>query len=290
MAGVAVVVDTTHYLPRPLVDELGLHEVSLYVNWKGGTDRERDLPDFDGFYAHLTTASDLPTTSQPSVGDFLEVYEPLLEAGHDIVSIHLSGQISGTVQSAEQAQATLVERGVAPERVAVVDSRTGCGAMGFLAIAAANVARRGGSAAEAAAAAVRVREGLRIWFAVDTLEFLRRGGRIGAARALLGATLKIKPILTLEEEITPVERVRTAGRAEARLVDYLRERRAGGCDEFGIQHVRDPERAARLADAGREIFGREPVFVSEIGPVIGTHVGPGLLGVSGTRSDLLDPR
>ena len=275
MAGVAVVVDTTHYLPRPLVDELGLHEVSLYVNWKGGTDRERDLPDFDGFYAHLTTASDLPTTSQPSVGDFLEVYEPLLEAGHDIVSIHLSGRISGTVQSAEQAQAALVERGVAPERVAVVDSRTGCGAMGFLAIAAA---------------AVRVREGLRIWFAVDTLEFLRRGGRIGAARALLGATLKIKPILTLEEEITPVERVRTAGRAEARLVDYLRERGAGGCDEFGIQHVRDPERAARLADAGREIFGREPVFVSEIGPVIGTHVGPGLLGVSGTRSDLLDPR
>jgi DegV family protein with EDD domain len=162
--------------------------------------------------------------------------------------------------------------------------------MAWVAIAVANAIRAGASAAEATAAGNAMSDHLKIYFAVDTLEYLRRGGRIGAAQAMLGSTLKIKPILTLEEEITPIERVRTAGRAVQRLVELLRERFDQGCDEFGIQHVRDPERAGYLADAGREIYGREPVYCSEIGPVIGTHVGPGVLGVSGVRSSLLRPR
>jgi len=288
MGRTRVVTDTTHYLPRDLVEREDLALVSLYVNWGGRTDKESELPDFDGYYDHLRAAKELPTTSQPSVGDFLAVYEPILEAGDDLVSIHLSGGISGTVRAAEQARTTLVEdRGIAPDRIAVVDSETACGGMGLVALAAAAAARRGAAPADCAEAARRLRADLKTWFAVDTLEFLRRGGRIGAAQAYLGSALRIKPILTLGKEIEPIERVRTAGRAVERLEEYLQERRADGCDEFAIQHIQDRERAEQLADAGRAIFARDPLFVSEIGPVIGTHVGPGLLGVSGVRSLLL---
>jgi DegV family protein with EDD domain len=290
MPGVAVVTDSTHYLPREVVERHGLHEVSLYLNWQGETRREADIADYDAFYGELRAASELPSTSQPSVGDFLAVYEPLLEAGHDIVSVHISGGISGTVQAAEQAREALVEQGIDPERIAVVDSRTGCAGIGFMAIAAANAAARdGASVADAVAAARAIREGMKVWFAVDTLEYLRRGGRIGAAGAWLGSALKIKPILTIDDTIEPVERVRTSARSFERLVEFLRERRDGGADVFFVQHIQAPDVAARLAERGRDIYGRDAEFISEIGPVIGAHVGPGLLGVTGLRSELLGP-
>jgi DegV family protein with EDD domain len=289
MPGVAVVTDTTHYLPSEVVERHGLHLVSLYVNWNGRTDRESDLPDFDAFYAHMRTASDLPSTSQPSVGDFLGVYEPLIEAGSDILSIHLSGGISGTVGAAEQARAALIERGIAPERIEVLDSESGCAGHGLMAIAAANAVRNGGDLAAATAAARALREPMKLYFAVDTLEYLRRGGRLGAAQAWVGTALKIKPILTIDREIQPIERVRTAGRAFERLVEYLHERRAAGGDVFFIQHIQAPDVAERLAERGREIYGRDPEFVSEIGPVIGAHVGPGLFGVTGLPSSVLGP-
>lgn len=289
MAGVQVVSDTTHYLPRDVVEELGIHQVSLYVNWQGRTDREVDLPDFGAYYSHLRSASDLPTTSQPSVGDFLEVYEPILRSGDDIVSLHISGGISGTVQSARQAREHLLEQGVEPSRIEVIDSETAAGGLGAMVLCAAHVAGRGGTSEDVKEATRALRGDLLIWFAVDTLEFLRRGGRIGAARAYVGTALKVKPILTLAEEITPVDRVRTAGRAFDRMVEFMRERFDDGCDRFIVQHVRDPERAGRLVEAGREIFGTDPVWVSEIGPVIGTHVGPGLLGVCGIQSRHLYP-
>ena len=114
-----------------------------------------------------------------------------------------------------------------------------------------------------------------MWFAIDTLEYLRKGGRIGAAQAWLGSALQIKPILTLDEEITPVERVRTRRRAFERMVDYARQRHDDGADGWVVQHIQDPETARRLVEQCREIFGTEPVFVSEVGPVIGAHVGPG---------------
>jgi DegV family protein with EDD domain len=289
MDQVAVVTDTTHYLPRDLVTRLDLHQVSLYVSFEGKTEREADITDLADFYDRLSASSEMPSTSQPSVGDFLAVYEPLLEAGRDIVSIHLSGGISGTVTAAEQARDQLVERGIDPARIVVLDSATACAGMGMLAMAAASVARAGGSAAEAAEAARACRHDLKVWFAVDTLEFLRRGGRVGGAQAWLGSTLKIKPILSIESEILPIERVRTAGRAFDRLIEYLQARRDEGCDTFFIQHVHAPDVAHRLVERGREIYGREPESVSEIGPVIGAHVGPGLLGVSGMRRSLLYP-
>ncbi len=126
-----------------------------------------------------------------------------------------------------------------------------------------------------------------MWFAIDTLEYLRRGGRIGGARAWIGSALKIKPILTLEEEITPVERVRTRARSIERLRDYARRRHESGLDAWVVQHIQDDETAARLIEDGREIFGCEPVFTSEIGAVLGAHVGPGLLGIGSVSKSVL---
>ena len=285
MAPVAIVSDTCHYLPRQLVAARGIHEVSLYVHWDGREDRESDLPDFDAYYAHLASASPLPTTSQPSIGDFLAVYEPLLAEGREIVSIHLSGALSGTVASAEQAKEQLAGRG--GERIHVIDSASACGGEGLVVLAAHAGAARGMTGAEVVAHARAAREALMMWFAIDTLEFLRKGGRIGAAQAWLGSALRIKPILTLEQEITPVERVRTAGRAFERMVDYLQARHDDGADAWVIQHIQAPAEAERLVARGREIFGSDPAFVSEVGPVIGTHVGPGLLGVGGIPSSFL---
>ena len=272
MSGVAVVTDTTHYLPADVVSAYGIHQVSLYVNWPDSQEREIDLPSFDAFYDRLRSARQLPTTSQPSVGDFLAVYEPLLEAGQDIVSIHISGGISGTVESARQAAAQL------GDRVRVIDSATACGGLGLMAMAAAKAAREGGGLDACATRAQETRDGLTLWFAVDTLEFLVRGGRIGRAAGMVGTALKVKPILSVESEITPVERVRTSARALARMVELLRSLHADGTDGWVVQHIQAPEQAASLVEAGREIFGTEPVIVSEIGPVIGAHVGPGLIG------------
>ena len=133
----------------------------------------------------------------------------------------------------------------------------------------------------------RARDSLRMWFAIDTLEYLRKGGRIGSAQAWLGSALQIKPILTLEEEITPVERVRTRRRAFERMVEFARERHGEGADGWVVQHIHDHETARRLVAECRQIFGGDPVFVSEIGPVIGAHIGPGLLGFGGIPRGML---
>ncbi len=291
MTKVAVVTDSTHYMPREVAERHGFHTVSLYVRWgePPRDDREAELPDFDAFYRHLRTARELPTTSQPSVGDFLAVYEPLLEEGSDIVSIHISGGISGTVRSAEQARDQLTERGIAPERIVIVDSASVCAGLGLLAVAAANAIKEGADAQAAAARARAVREELKILFAVDTLEFLRRGGRIGGAQAWIGSTLRIKPILAIESEIVPIERVRTWGRAFERMVDHLAALREDGNDRFFVQHIQAADQAEKLAQRGEAIYGRPPEFVSEMGPVIGTHAGPGLIGVTALRDALLGP-
>lgn len=277
---VTVVTDTTHYLPPAFAADNGLHLVSLYVKFGEELERESEMPDFDAFYERLRQAKDLPTTSQPSIGDFLAVYEPLLEAGEDIVSIHLSAGISGTYDGARQAVDDLASRGY-EGRVRVLDSATACGGMGLVALAAAAKARAGGGLEEVVQHAQAAREQLKIWFAVDSLEYLRRGGRVGAAQAWVGGALKIKPILSLEHEITPVERVRTSGKAFQRLVDYMRSRAEDGADAWVVQHIQAADVAESLVEEGRQIYGRDPYFVSEVGPVIGAHTGPGLVGVGG---------
>jgi DegV family protein with EDD domain len=286
MTPVAVVTDSTQYIPQELAESQGIHQVSLYVGWNGEPERELEMGGFDAFYERLRTDPELPSTSQPSIGDFLAVWEPLLEDGRDIVSIHLAGGISGTFEAARQAHELVAERGLG-ERVAVIDSETACGGMGLLALAACAGSRAG---AELDAVVARVREArkvLKIWFCLDTLEYLRRGGRVGKAQAWLGGTLRIKPILSLEYEIVPVERVRTAGRAFERMVKYAQELHDSGSDGWVVQHIQAPDQAQRLIDRCREIFDSEPVFTSEVGPVIGTYTGPGLIGVGAVPRALL---
>jgi DegV family protein with EDD domain len=286
MPPVALATDSTSYLPRALAEGRGIHQVSLYVGWSGERERELAMPGFEGFYERLRRDPELPTTSQPSIGDFLAVWEPLLEDGHDVVSIHLAGGISGTCEAARQAHALLAERGQG-DRVEVIDSETACGGIGLLLLAAC-AATAAGAEKEAVVARVReARQALRIWFCLDTLEYLRRGGRVGKAQAWLGGTLKIKPILSLEYEIVPVERVRTAGRAFERMVDYAHELCDSGADGWVVQHIQAPEQSQRLIDRCREIFDSEPVFTSEVGPVIGTYTGPGLIGVGAIPRRLL---
>jgi DegV family protein with EDD domain len=289
MASVAVVTDTTHYLPREMVRAAGVHEVSLYVSDGDRHEREADMPTFDAFYERLRSSAEVPTTSQPSIGDFLSVYEPLVRDGRDIVSIHISGGISGTVESARQAAAELERRGNA-NRVTVLDSGSACGGMGAIVLAAAAAARGGADAAAVAARAEAAKEATKIWFAVDTLEYLRRGGRIGSAQAWVGGALKVKPILTLDNELVPIERVRTSRRAFERMIDYLHDRKADGATAWMVQHIRALDQAEKVVERGREIFDSEPLFVSEIGPVIGAHAGPGLLGVAGIPPALLAER
>lgn len=280
--------DTTSYLPPKLIAQHQVHLVSLYVGLEGRHEQEADITNLDDFYERLRVSEEAVTTSQPSVGDFTSIYEPLLEEGREIVSVHLAAGISGTYETAMQAREQLTADGQGGERIEVIDSRTAGGGLGLMVLAAARAAENGASAAEARARAETAREQLKIWFAVDTLEYLRRGGRIGAARAWIGSTLQIKPILTLEEEIAPVERVRTRTKAFDRLVSYAEQRHADGADAWVVQHVQDPGSAERLTEACRPIFGCDPVFTSEIGPVIGAHTGPGLLGIGGVSQAALD--
>jgi DegV family protein with EDD domain len=286
MAPVAVATDSTHYIPRALADEQGIHQVSLYVGWQGRPERELAMEGFDAFYERLGRDPELPITSQPSIGDFLEAWEPLIDAGNDVVSIHLAGGISGTCEAARQAHGLLSERGLG-ERVEVIDGETACGGTGLLLLAACAAARAGADKDAVAARVREARRALRIWFCLDTLEYLKRGGRVGKAQAWLGGTLKIKPILSLEYEIVPVERVRTAGRAFERMVAYAQELHDAGADGWVVQHIQASEQSQRLIERCREIFDSEPVFTSEVGPVIGTYTGPGLIGVGALPRSLL---
>jgi DegV family protein with EDD domain len=285
----AVVCDTTAYLPDDLVAQRGIERISLYVAVDGEQESELAIVDFASFYERLRASEGGATTSQPSIGDFIAVYGPLLDAGKEIVSIHISAGISGTFEAAGQARERLIEEDKGGERLHLMDSRSAAGGMGLCTLGAASAAATGADAPACLANAEETRNNLKMWFAIDTLEYLRRGGRIGGARAWIGSALKIKPILTLEEEITPVERVRTRARSLERLRDYARQRHEQGADGWVVQHIQDEETAAGLIDDAREIFGCEPVFVSEIGAVLGAHVGPGLLGIGSVPTELVTP-
>jgi DegV family protein with EDD domain len=282
MTEVAIVTDSTSYLPPGVTERHGVTVVPLYIVF--GADRtvpETEITDYPAFFEELRTAEKLPTTSQPSVGDFRAAYEPLLGAGREIVSIHISGGLSGTPEAARQAKEALEREGLGGERIRVIDSTTAAGGLGFMVLAAVKAAGDGMDGEHVAAHVQAARKELKMWFAVDTLEFLRRGGRIGAASAWIGSTLKVKPILTVENEMTPVERVRTSRRAFERMVDYAQQRHDSGADAWCVQHIAAPDQADQLVARGREVFGSEPAIVSEIGPVLAAHTGPGLLGTGG---------
>ncbi|HEY3959568.1 MAG TPA: DegV family protein [Solirubrobacteraceae bacterium] len=281
-SGLAVVTDSTSYLPWALIERWGIRQVSLYVGWDGDLKPEHEYEDLDAFYTRLHDSPSLPTTSQPSVGDFLACYQPLLAAGRDIISVHIASGLSGTCASAREAARIASEEGHSG-RVEILDAQTGAGGLGCMVLVAADLAERGATLEEAIDGAQRTRETLDIWFCLDTLEYLHRGGRIGAAQAMVGTALKVKPILTFGTEIAPVGRVRTQRRAFERMVAYLQELHDRGATDWFIQHAQAPEDATRLVVEGTAIFGHDPLFCTEVGPVLGAHLGRGMLvgGFSG---------
>jgi DegV family protein with EDD domain len=283
--GVAVVTDSTTYLPTELIERWGIELVSLYVGWGGEHRPEREY-DLDEFYARLRDSEDLPSTSQPSVGDFLACYEPLVAAGRDVVSVHIASGLSGTCESAREAARVIADKDLGG-RVEVVDGQTGAGGLGCLVLAAAEAAHRGQALEQAVETVAQTRAGLDMWFCLDTLEYLRRGGRIGAAQALVGSALKIKPILTFGTEIAPVGRVRTKKRALERMVAYLQELKQRQASAWFIQHAQAPDDAALLVAEGKATFGTEPLFCTQVGPVLGAHLGSGMLvgGIGCTPAD-----
>ena len=176
------------------------------------------------------------------------MFEPLLADGGEVVSVHISGGLSGTPEAARQAKEALSRDGKGGERIEVVDSTTAAGGLGFMVLAAAKAARDGASAKEAAEHVAEARKELRLWFGIDTLEFLKRGGRIGAASAWIGSTLRVKPILTVENEMTPVERVRTSSRMFERLVEYAQGCAESGADAWSAQHINAPDQCNALIE------------------------------------------
>ena len=288
MADVIVVADSCHYIQPELVESYGIQQVSLHVLLPDGTERrESDYAgDYGAYYDILTTSAKLPTTSQPSIQDFLEVWTPILDAGNEVLSMNISADLSGTFETATAARDTLGDRA---SKVALVNTRSCAGGEALVVLAGAAAVRAGMSLEAAAAHSNAAREQMKIWFAVDTLEYMEKGGRIGAASAWIGAALKIKPILTFEEQVEPVERVRTSKRALARMGEYLQMLKDNGADTWLVQHIQDPERADQLIARGTEIFGYGPTIASEVGPVVGTYIGPGLLGVGGMPTSFMNP-
>jgi DegV family protein with EDD domain len=281
---VAVVSDSNAYLPKRLAEASGLLILQQYVNFADGRREHDDEIELEAFFDEMRSAEELPTTSHPTVEDFRSAYESLLGSAEAIVSVHSSAQLSKTTEAAAEAAAQLG----AEDRVHVIDSQYMGGGLGLIALAAARRAAAGETAERVVATVYDAREELKMWFAIDTLEFLRRSGRIGAASAWIGSTLSVKPILTIEGgQMMPVERVRTSQRAFQRLVDYARQRHSSGADAWFVQHVRSPEQAELLVERAREVFETEPIFVSEIGAVVGTHTGPGLIGLGAVPARLL---
>ncbi|WP_445524610.1 DegV family protein [Streptomyces cyslabdanicus] len=272
---VAIITDSTAYLPPRTMERHGITAVPLTVVL-GDQALEEGTEISTRSLAQALQKRRPVTTSRPSPELFAETYRRVAESGANaIVSLHLSAELSGTYDAAVLAARE------APVPVRVVDTGMVAMALGFCALAAAETAEAGGTVDEAVAAAEKRAEGTSAFFYVDTLDYLRRGGRIGAAQALLGSALAVKPLLQLQDgRIELLEKVRTASKAIARLEEIVAER-AGGADvDVAVHHLAAPERASALADRLRtRVPGLADLHVSEVGAVIGAHTGPGLLGV-----------
>ncbi|MGY1697554.1 DegV family protein [Geodermatophilus sp. SYSU D00814] len=274
---VAVVTDSTAYLPPELVAQYGIEVVPCYVVLAGRSGREGEDVTPEDVARALAVRGQRVSTSRPTPGDFVAAYRRRLAAGADrVVSVHLSADLSGTWDAARLAAAQVGEH-----LVTVVDTRSTAMGTGFAVLAAARAAAAGADAAGVAAVANTAAARTRTLFVVDTLEHLRRGGRIGSAASLLGTALSIKPVLhVVDGRVVPLERVRTTTRAISRMVQRAAEAAGGPGASVAVHHLAAADRAEKLAAQLREaIPDMRELHVSELGAVIGAHVGPGAVGV-----------
>ncbi|MDH7576338.1 MAG: DegV family protein [Bacillota bacterium] len=279
MIHIGIVTDSTAYLTPDQRERLPVEIVSLSVNFGDESFKEGEVYSNKEFYEKLRQASFLPTTSQPSVGDFLKVYEKLAGQFKSIISIHISGGISGTVQAARAAAQMLPHLDIT-----VVDSMATAIGLYFIVEAAVQAARQGLARDEVLRIVNHVMDQMTLLFFPDTLEYLRRGGRIGGAAALIGTVLQVKPVLYFNKQkngiIDVYEKVRTKERAIKRLLGELEKAYKVNPElRAGIVHVGAPEEGKNLCNRVQSLYPGLPLELCEVGPVIGAHVGPGTLGI-----------
>jgi len=277
MKRVIVVTDSTAGMPADLAAQNGVHVIPLWVHFEKEGYRDGVDLTTEQFYPMLSKARNLPTTSQPSVGEFLEVYRSLASQAEAIVSIHISSELSGTVASALAAREMLHD-----VPVHVVDSRSAAMGLGMIALAAAHAAAEGHNAEEVAAAAEQLVPRTNVIFVVDTLEYLHKGGRIGGAAALLGSLIQIKPILHLDKgRIEALDKVRSRQKAMDRLMEIVAEHAGGaGSLHASVIHAQATAEAEALRDRVSGAFRFAELYIAGVSPAIGTHVGPGTVGIA----------
>jgi DegV family protein with EDD domain len=270
---VAIVTDSTADLPTELAASHSITVVPLTLNLDGQSLLDGVDIKADDFYRRLPALTTHPTTSQPSPGRFAEAYSALLADHDSVISVHISEKLSGTYASALQA-ANMTD----PKRVRVVDSQLVSMSLGLITLTASAMASKGADVEAIESKVLNMRPHLQTYFSVATLEFLRRGGRIGRAGALLGSVLQVKPVLCIRDgQVTPLERVRTFERALNRIVELTREvdRGHGVCVIVG--HADAKADAERI---GRDLEPiAETLMIQPLGPVVGAHAGPGVVGV-----------
>lgn len=277
MSKIAIVTDSTAYIPGDLVEQYNISVAPQVLIW--GEKVYQDGVDINPkeFYERLKKASVMPSTSQVTPHSFDVIFKDLTEKGYDILAILISAKLSGTIASAVQAR-----ENYPGARIEIVDSTATAMALGFQVLQAARAIEQGASFSECKTLAERSRENIGVIFAVDTLEFLHRGGRIGGGTRFLGTALNFKPILELiDGKIEGIERVRTRKKSLLRLLDITEERIAGRKPvRLATLHANAPDEARELLDKAIERF--EPVenVFSEVSPVVGSHAGPGTLGLA----------
>jgi DegV family protein with EDD domain len=282
MSKVAIVTDSTAGFPETAIEGLPIHSVPLQVIWGDSSYQDGiDIQPFE-FYQKMETAAVMPSTSQPSPATFKNVYSQLFDQGYEILSVHISSELSGTLSSAHQAREMLPEA-----KIVIVDSGATTLAMGIPTLITAQAAKDGASLSECKQIVVQTQAQTGIYFAVSTLEFLRRGGRIGGGAAFLGTMLDLKPILTLDEKrIAPVERVRSMNKAINHLINLVEQKIAGHSKvHIGVVHANAPDVAQKLMVRIQDHFQFDDnslSLIGELSPVIGTHTGPGTIALSFT--------
>jgi len=277
MAKVAIVTDSSPYIPEHIVAENKIHVVPLTVIW--GEQNFYDGVDITPveFYQRLEKAKVMPSTSQPSVADFEVLFRSLHEQGYDILAILISEDLSGTVSSATQAKHMLPKA-----NIEIVNSRTLAMALGFLVLAAARAANQGANLSECKRLVENSLNKVGVVFVLDTLEFLHRGGRIGAAQRFMGTLLNVKPVLAIDDGlVVPLDSVRTHKKALLRIIDLIEERTQGKKNiRLATLHANNPETAEYILDQAIERIPVVEKVFSEVSPVIGTHAGPGAVGLA----------
>jgi DegV family protein with EDD domain len=278
MSRIAVVTDSTAYLPPELVAQYGIHVMPQQLIWGDETFLDGVTIDPPTFYERLSRSGDIPTTSQASAGEFTDLFAEAARNADGIVGVFISTELSGTVASALAAQELLPDL---PIEIEVVDSRSTTMGLGFVALAAARAAAKGRGLAEVAAAARELVPRVNVFFVVETLKYLHQGGRIGGASRLLGSALRIKPLLHLTEgRIDALGQVRTKRKAVERMLEVMAERVGNAPVHAAVIHANAPEEAARLREQVRERFPYTELYLAALSPVIGAHVGPGTVGVA----------